>query len=303
MTNKRITNIETHIIINRWMPCEDFSEHVANNALEELKNISEHIPIKLFDTTLQDSISVKISKYDDLDQKTKIKELIDLDNSKCYPSIKSEFLILNFSVIFEYDEKKIKLLTLLNHPDLKKISRNGLLNLIEQLTADDIYKIIMELLLCLNIAKPECLRIHDLYQFINNDLIKKIEFCSSICSYAEHLSSEPYSHKELALAKVWEWYRNIPDINEIRSNTALGRAIRAASYLLIKEEGEIGLIWALVGIEALYNNNRKNVREQIIDKSTQFLGALFITEDTLNEMYKFRSNFLHGKYDCVFFFR
>jgi hypothetical protein len=57
------------------------------------------------------------------------------------------------------------------------------------------------------------------------------------------------------------------------------------------------LLWALVGLEALYVHGKSELAQQVRDKAQAFLGAQEKFKKAVTKMYDFRSRFVHGDLD------
>jgi hypothetical protein len=102
----------------------------------------------------------------------------------------------------------------------------------------------------------------------------------------------------LPFQQVWKWI-NTQDYLEGFEGGSLGRALCAFSRLF--ENGQkdeaMQIVWALIGIEALYVKGKNSIMEQVREKIQVFLGQQQSHKKTIVEMYEFRSRFLHGDLD------
>lgn len=98
---------------------------------------------------------------------------------------------------------------------------------------------------------------------------------------------------------VWTWAnKHITVINGF-DNTSIGRAVSAFSRLFqqARDDEAMQLLWALIGIEALYVKGKVSIMEQVREKIQVFLGKQESHKKKINEMYEFRSRFMHGDLD------
>ena len=69
------------------------------------------------------------------------------------------------------------------------------------------------------------------------------------------------------------------------------------SYLLgddYKDENELALVWALIGLEALYGKGNVGLKSQLIEKTESLLGKMTMFKKEFGQMYDFRSRLVHG---------
>jgi len=102
---------------------------------------------------------------------------------------------------------------------------------------------------------------------------------------------------DLNLSDVWNWMqKSFP--NETVS-TRITRAIAAYSYLFVESSvsSDTSLIWAVMGVEALYTTGNTGLLNQIKDKSALILGEPKKYKNKLSAMYAFRSKLIHGSAD------
>jgi hypothetical protein len=105
----------------------------------------------------------------------------------------------------------------------------------------------------------------------------------------------------LDIKRVWIWLIARTDFVQGYSNSSTGRALNAFMYLLDKKlsrlEGPLILLWALIGVEALYGG-REGIQEQLREKSQVFLGGADKAQKArFSNMYSFRSSLVHGSMD------
>jgi Apea-like HEPN len=99
--------------------------------------------------------------------------------------------------------------------------------------------------------------------------------------------------------QVWHWVNNNKGFLNGFDNSPTGRALSAFSRVF--EQGEddeaMQLLWALIGIEALYVKGKVSVMEQVREKIQVLLGRQETHKKKISEMYEFRSRFMHGDLD------
>lgn len=89
----------------------------------------------------------------------------------------------------------------------------------------------------------------------------------------------------------WSAFENLP-VNRLQ------RALNAFSYLFHDNLGDnhhIDLFYSLIGIEALYVDGHDSVQKQVDKKSQILLGSRGEFKKVFNELYDFRSRYIHGQ--------
>lgn len=106
--------------------------------------------------------------------------------------------------------------------------------------------------------------------------------------------------QDLSIGAVWRWMRELPGFDHGSPGGRGGRALAAFSYQLkgsIAENSPMDLVWALVGLEALYGKGKEGLRAQLIEKSQALLGKPHAFRKRFHGMYDYRSRFVHGDLD------
>ncbi len=95
---------------------------------------------------------------------------------------------------------------------------------------------------------------------------------------------------------VYKWmFKN--DYSFIRvSKSSTERALAAFSHLFETSLAEVDfhLLWSLLGIEAIYCTERKNILKQLRNNIRLVMGDVKNHTKLINQMYDFRSRFVHG---------
>jgi hypothetical protein len=105
--------------------------------------------------------------------------------------------------------------------------------------------------------------------------------------------------RRMDFKKIWNWAIRQDGFLEGFSNNRTTRALNAFTNLskLDMAFNPMQLVWALVGLEALYARGSSSLLEQVRDKSQLFLGEQTAFKKKINRMYDFRSRFVHGDLD------
>jgi hypothetical protein len=107
--------------------------------------------------------------------------------------------------------------------------------------------------------------------------------------------------RTLKLIDAWNWHLQRKTYLEMEGfeNDPTSRAINAFSRLFESPTMDIAmhLVWAMVGIEALYVRGKDSVMQQVRDKVPSVLGEHEMFKKGFKKMYEFRSRFIHGDLD------
>jgi hypothetical protein len=171
--------------------------------------------------------------------------------------------------------------------------------------AEALYKRWVDIAICAHIASPgrlrfdRCLLAIDGKQHQSQD--GGVTSFDTAIEDAEKLGWPPI--KQMPLLKVWKWLCNIPGFEDCHSKSRLGRAVGAISYMIAPryaDDDTLAVVWALLGLEALYGDSNVGMRAQLLKKSEAFLGKRLTQTKQYGAMYDFRSRLIHGDVDLPF---
>lgn len=171
---------------------------------------------------------------------------------------------------------------------------------------------IIHLLIYSNIAKPGAFDsrggIIRIQEILKESKIKFDNFpiLENSISHALVLSSK-YKWppiKELSIKTTLGWLEQHWNAFESISENKIQRALNAFSYLfhedIHNDANSIGdLFHALVGIEAIYVVGTNNIQDQVNHKSQVLLGPRRDFKKVFNELYDYRSRYVHGQLNFI----
>jgi hypothetical protein len=169
--------------------------------------------------------------------------------------------------------------------------------------ADELRKAIFEVLMASNLARPGVLVSEGGAVFVDGANWDRIpRWLNPIdASYDETKQINWPEYRELQFRKTWAWLADVPNLRSGFARSDLGRALAAWSYLFgdsIDSEYPFGHgLWAILGLEAIYGEGTELITRQLVEKTNAFLGKQIDHKSALEEMYSFRSRFLHGDID------
>jgi hypothetical protein len=99
----------------------------------------------------------------------------------------------------------------------------------------------------------------------------------------------------LPFQQVWSWLVRLPGLANTESPSPAGRAVNALSHLLVEPYSRaVILMWAMVGIEAIYTAGSGGLVQQVRERTRVFLGVSDRSDKLVSTMYDLRSRFVHG---------
>jgi hypothetical protein len=189
-----------------------------------------------------------------------------------------------------------------NNPHHPQLSREEAIHFAGDATVSELSTVAGHLVLALNIAYPGAIETGRRYQFVEDQFVRSESgFVSRLAkanSEARKLGWPPL--RELRVESVWRWMTEIPGLEEGHTRGPAGRALSALSYLFSdRYDGSpvVDLVWALVGLEALYGKGNLGLKGQLLEKSEVVLGPRTAYKKRFGSMYDFRSRFVHGDID------
>jgi hypothetical protein len=109
--------------------------------------------------------------------------------------------------------------------------------------------------------------------------------------------------RELETRRVLEWLERLPGWAHGVGQGRVGRAVGALSQALATERGldsALSLVWAMIGLEALYCHHHEGLKAQLSTNVQLLLGRWSSYKKRFGKVYDYRSAFLHGSLDVPF---
>lgn len=190
-----------------------------------------------------------------------------------------------------------------NNPGRMDVSPEQLDFLIAQLSAESFQHAVTHLLLAANVARPGTFYVDDRL-VVNTRGYLATEGAFSLGfdgaqDRARELGWPPLN--AVTVPEATKWLLAIPGMLELEPRGPAGRAVSALSSLIARaapnRDDAVGLMWCMVGLEALYGEGTANLRQQIVQKSRLLLGTPAEFKKAVGELYDFRSRFIHGDVD------
>lgn len=159
---------------------------------------------------------------------------------------------------------------------------------------------VTKLLVATQIAKPDVINVNDIELFINNRFFETEKSVRRFGSIGDFIDKGQWPPIEpLPIQAAWQWLCSFVPLSENLGKTAVERALNAFTYLIKNSSANRteleNLMWAMIGLEALYGRGTSDLTFQLVEKVGVLLGKDKHFEKRLKEMYRFRSMFIHGK--------
>jgi hypothetical protein len=187
-------------------------------------------------------------------------------------------------------------------PSELDVSREDFETMIQDTSLRDFSGVLTEILLAANIARPASIDFSASYLFIDGKFIENGRGGpSDLRPAVDDAANRGWPNfEQVKIQTVMRWLEKVPGFRARQTESPLGRALAAASYLFWPSWGQtdhLALVWALLGLEALYTRGNLGLQEQLASKTTAYLGNRTSHKKDLSNMYNFRSRFIHGDLD------
>jgi hypothetical protein len=236
-----------------------------------------------------------------------------LDDKKAYPPLAAvrkrrwldrrmppTFIKLTTRIL--YSDEDIRRFIKPGSPDTPEMSQTDAERAIAEMSVREFAGVLPELLLGVNIARPGSLHCAATYQFIDGEFFANGRACTSGLNLivSDALKRGWPQFEQIEVQTVMNWLEKVPGLRDRHAENRLSRALAAASNLFKDgwgDSNELELVWALLGLEALYARGNQGLQEQLSSKTEAYLGPRATQKKDFANMYNFRSRFLHGDID------
>lgn len=185
--------------------------------------------------------------------------------------------------------------------DGKPICLSERISFCMQIACERFAETVTSILVASHIAQPGTLRTYELEIWMVGQFLKTTDgVCGFFGEIVEFAGEKAWPQIEfLSIKQVWAWMCSFDPLSENLGKSEISRALNALSYLLSDKPSEgrdlVDLMWAMIGLEALYGRGTSDLTYQLVEKVGVLLGRSAGFEKSVKEMYRFRSLFVHGK--------
>lgn len=183
--------------------------------------------------------------------------------------------------------------------DDPEVTEDFLISVAADVIVSNHRKLIGDLIVASNIAKPGALVPERVAQFVAGQFLWSDgpEYLTDLDLVRERAEELGWpTIEELPLASVWTWLSSIDGMSEGVPKSRVGRAVAALSQLLVSAGGgaAMDLMWAMVGLEALYLQHGPGLATQLLSRMEIVLGPIRQNRKVFKRLYDYRSRFVHG---------
>lgn len=251
----------------------DIIESKTRSLIKEIEELSQYLEFKVFQNRVYNHITIKHLKS---------------------PPKKNKRL----DVLFDFDDNFIFLMKFRSDGLFVK-HNDDFLDVTDVLLRSHIEKRVSDLIVVLAIAKKGIIECTGGQIYINRKFISKMPILIHSINSAIKIT-EKYKWpviRNMPIKQVWLWYSSFSQETDGLSFSRIGRALNAYSQLFSTQGGEdeqAELFWTLLGIEAIYVQDKENILQQVNENSELFLGKRIEFKKAFKELYDYRSRFVHG---------
>ncbi len=219
-----------------------------------------------------------------------------------------------FEKIYKYeDQEPIIIMSSFNIPppneEIKSSVGDGPINVnskeyqnINEFIAEDTFrKRILDLIISFNLSFCGGINIVEGRLFRNGKLVNNYNVIYNDLEFGKQLSIKVGwpTLTNLPLNQTFNWLMNFKNDMDNISNSRIGRAVNAFTYLFhdsfLYEDDLSDLLWSLVGLESIYTDGNTDLQNQLDYKSQLLLGERKEFKKVVKNMYEYRSKYVHGK--------
>jgi hypothetical protein len=263
----------------------DIDPELTDRAIAELLEMSNYLNL---------DISESFGKAPQIEIKEISPSEIDDDPNSPYGQM-IQNKILQFSIKLQYDPTAIE--GQFDEESISVLGRPGVIGLANDILANELRKMIMNLFLAANIAKPGAISFESGMIYANGQTNTELGyFDCDILGREDYELDSIVRLRELPIKKVWDWLDSIEGVAYNTAVGSVGRAIGAVSYAFGPESSHFWsqLAWTLLGLEAIYAPKAQLQKYQLTTNIPIFLGKRAVNEDLIERLYALRLQFIHG---------
>lgn len=184
------------------------------------------------------------------------------------------------------------------------VAGHGPVPMARKVACQDMHQAVGEALLCLCLAIPASIQTTGLLMVDSGPSTYRMSILrdgpNAAISEARHLGWPRVQLIDPTM--VWDWMQSLPGFQLGEGRGRVGRALAAFSQL-IEAEGRaspVDIVWAMMGLEALYAEGTQGLQTQLLEKAATLLGAPLAFKKRIKGVYGFRSRLVHGDVDLPY---
>lgn len=163
-------------------------------------------------------------------------------------------------------------------------------------------KKISEFSIALQIALPGFVHFSAGLVFVNDKFDFETVPLFTLCQEMDSVIISKIGWPKLELMEpiiVWNWLEKYFDGFENFSSSRTQRAVFSFTQIFddLQNDSHIDFIWGMIGLEALFAQDKNGIQQQLNEKIQVILGDLKDFKKIIKQLYNYRSKFLHGDLD------
>lgn len=272
----------------------------AEAAISDFSSLSDLVPLKLWDGK---STPIKIEAFEKVSRHKHFAKT----HKKRASRIALPRVFIRLSATINYTSKDLEnLIQRDNSSDTAhEYSMEERAFIYVDMACRELHSTFIDLYLALSIAHPGAIYFWECWQFADETFIRSEHGALTTFEFAKERAERLKwpEIRTLKIREVYEWLTRVPGFSDRRGIGRVGRAIAALSHLIkmaSRDDDELSLVWALLGLEALYGQGNVGMKAQLLEKSEALLGPRNENKKVFGWMYDFRSRLLHGDMDMLF---
>jgi hypothetical protein len=109
---------------------------------------------------------------------------------------------------------------------------------------------------------------------------------------------------KVSFCEAEKWVDRIVNQNSEVAKTPVARALAAFSHIALegRADNNLSIMWAMMGLEALYCDGNEGLKKQLFEKASVIFGPIKDYKRKIRGLYDFRSAFVHGSLDMPYSF-
>lgn len=272
----------------------------AEKAISDFASLSDFVPLKLWNGNCY---PIKIEFFEKASRYKHFSKVQKKQASRI--AIPRTFIRISTKISYTKIDLEAVILPNNSSDTVQEFSLEERALIFIDLACSELHSTFIDLHLALSIAHPGAIYFWECWIFSGAEFVSGKHGAMTSFDSARTRAEElkwPEIHT-LKIRDVYEWLINVPGFSDRRGVGQVGRAIAALSYLVktkAKDENELSLVWALLGLESLYGQGNVGLKTQLLEKSEALLGPRQENKKVFGWMYDFRSRLLHGDMDLLY---
>lgn len=278
---------------------DEEARRLAEQAIADLSSLAGHVALQLWNGN---KYPIKIEAFDTSSDFEHFENIRDKEGTGI--KFPRTFIRLSSNVCYTAADIDQVIQSEPGQDAIGDIPVDERIKVFSESACSELHSTLLDLYLALSIAHPGSIYFWESWLFCERRFLRTEHGAMTSFDEARKRTIELKWPKiqNLNVADVYQWLTNVPGFHDRRGIGPIGRAIAALSYLIktSSKSQELSLVWALLGLEALYGRGNVGLKAQLLEKSEALLGPRQENKKVFSWMYDFRSRLLHGDMDLLY---